>query len=145
MTREHMVMSVTIAAPPPEVWRAIVDPQLAPSWMGMRLASTWELGSPVTVSGTPLGPRYREHGEVVAFEAGSLLAFSHWSKLWRIPDAPESRAILTIRVAAEGAGTRVSLEHDLPPVEAVAEHSAFFWRVGLRQLREMVEREPRAT
>jgi len=134
--------SVNIMAAPADVWRAIVDPEIAPHWMGMRVVCSWEVGSDVTLTGTPLGADYIERGTLRAFEPGRLLRFDHWSPLWRVPDVPGNRAVVTLRVEAEAGGhaTRVFFTHELPVVEALAEHSDFFWRVGLAQLKKLMER-----
>lgn len=133
--------SVTIAASPTEVWRAITDPDLAAKWMGgLRIASSWEVGSPITFRGTLHGlDDYVEHGTLLAFEPGKLLQYEHWSRLWRVADVPENRARFTLWVEPDAGVTRVSLRHDLPAVEAIAQHSDFFWRVGLELLRKLVE------
>lgn len=133
-------LSVTLTASAADVWRAIVDPDLALQWMGMRIVCSWEVGSVLTMTETPLGESYRESGALLAFEPGKLLRYSHWSELWRVPDAPENRAVMTMRVESDGDATRLSLRHELPAVEAIAEHSAFFWRGGLYQLRKLLER-----
>jgi uncharacterized protein YndB with AHSA1/START domain len=131
--------SVKIMAAPADVWRAIVDPDLARHWMGMRITSSWEVGTTVTLSETPLGTDYIECGTVLAFEPGRLLRFAHWSALWRVPDLPGNRAVVMLKVEPDGEGARVFFSHDLPEVEALAEHSDFFWRVGLAQLKELME------
>lgn len=125
-----------------DTWRVLVDPDLAPEWLGgFRWVTTWEVGSPFAIEGTLDGEPYREVGTVVAFEAGRTLAYEHWSPLWRAP--PEVRARLNFSLEADGDGTRLTLRQDLPEVEALAEHSRFFWRVGLVQLRRLVvERIP---
>jgi uncharacterized protein YndB with AHSA1/START domain len=130
---------VAIRAAPAEVWRAIVEPELEKQWMGMRLECSWEVGSPITLTDTPLGPGYVERGTLLAFEPDRLLRYDHWSKLWRVPDLPANRAVLTLRVDAGGDGSRVTFHHDLPAVEALAEHSDFFWRVGLGLLKQLLE------
>lgn len=92
------------------------------------------------ITETPLGPDYSERGTLLAFEPGRYLRYDHWSPLWRIPDVPENRAVVSLEVEPDGDGTRVLFRHELPVVEAIAEHSDFFWRIGLAQLKKMVER-----
>src|SRR5262245_64404091 len=129
--------SVIIAGAPADVWRALIDPELAPRWMGMRITGSWQVGSAVTITDTPLGPDYRECGTLLAFEPGRLLRYDHWSPLWGIPDSPGNRAVVTLRVEPDTDGTRVTFTHALPKVAAIAEHSDFFWRVALGLLREL--------
>ena len=67
--------SVNITAAPADVWRAIVDPEIARQWMGMRIACSWEVGSTVTLTETPLGRDYTEHGTLLTFEPGRGAVF----------------------------------------------------------------------
>jgi uncharacterized protein YndB with AHSA1/START domain len=135
--------SVHIAAPAAAVWPAIVDPEVSRRWLGgFRLVSTWEPGARVSLSGTLNGHPHEEAGEVLVFEPGRRLRYSHWSRLWRVPDLPENRAVLTIELEPEGEGTRVWIRQALPDVVAIAPHADFFWRVGLGILRKLVEGDP---
>src|SRR5262245_60749491 len=133
-------LSVLIDGAPADVWRALIDPELAPRWMGMRITCSWEIGSAVTITETPLGPDYRELGTLLAFEPGKLVPFDHWSPPRGRPDTDANRAVVTFRVEPDADGTRVTFTHALPKLEAIAEHSDFFWRVALGLLRELVER-----
>src|SRR5262252_8107996 len=99
--------------------------------MDMRIASNWQVGGAITLCETPSGPDYKEHGTLLVFEPGRLLRFNHWSPLWRLPEVAGNRAVVTLQIEPDDNGTRVSFTHELPQVEALAEHSNFFWRVGL--------------
>lgn len=132
--------SVVIRAAVDATWRAMMDPELGHRWLGgFRFVSSWEVGGPVSMVGTLNGEDYRDVGTVRMFEAGRVVQYDHWSTLWRVPDAPENRAVLTFSVEPEGEGTRVAIRHELPAVEALAQHSNFFWRGALEQLRRLVE------
>lgn len=132
--------TVTVAAPPEDVWRAIVDPDLSAQWMGMRLVCDWQLGSPILLTETPLGPDYQEQGTLLGFEPGRVLRYDHWSPLWRVLDVPGNRAVVSFELEADGGVTLLSFRHELPIVQAIAEHSDMFWRIGLAQLKELLER-----
>ena len=122
------------------VWRVMVDPELGPSWLGgFRFESTWEVGGPFALVGTLNGHAYREAGALLSVEPGRLLRFAHWSRLWRIPDIPHNRAVMTLTLIPDGDHTRVDLRHELPAGEALAQHSNFFWRGALEQLRRVCE------
>ena len=132
--------SVVVSAPPGEVWQAILDPDLEMRWMGgFRLVSDWEVGGAIGVRGTLQGRTYQERGTVLALDPGALLRYDHWSQLWRVPDLPATRAVLELRLEPVPTGTEVRFRHELPAVEALAEHSRFFWRVSLNQLKKVVE------
>lgn len=128
--------SVLIPAPAAAVWAALLDPATAPRWLGpFRFVTDGRVGGPFAVVGTLNGHDYAETGTLLAFEAGHLLRYDHWSPLWRVPDRPEHRAVLTLRLEPEEGGTRLHLRHALPAVEALAEHASFFWRGALESLR----------
>lgn len=144
MALVHRVQrSVHLAAPPDEVWRVLLDPERAPGWLGgFRLEVEPVVGGRFALVGSLGEGAYAERGEVLAFDPARLLRFSHWSALWRVPDVAESRAVMTwsLEPAAAPGGTTLSIVHELPDVEAIAEHSDFFWRVGLARLAAMVAR-----
>ena len=131
--------AVTIRAEPDAIWRTIVEE--SPRWMGgFRLVSSWEVGGPLAVTGTLNGREYEERGTLLACEPGGLLRYEHWSRLWRVPDVPENRATLEIRLRREGSETHVAFRHELPGgVEALREHSEYFWGVALALLKQAIE------
>lgn len=134
-------LATVIAAPVAEVWRVLTAPGPDERWLGeFHMTSSWRPGEPFTISGSLNGHDYRETGIVRAAEPPTLLRFEHWSPLWRVPDLPEHRATMTIRLAPDGEVTRVSLCHELPAVEAIVPHARFFWSVALEQLRRCGER-----
>jgi uncharacterized protein YndB with AHSA1/START domain len=137
----HIVeLSTGIRSSPAAVWEAMLDPERQPTWLGgFRFVGDWVIGGPVALVGTLNGREYREGGVLLAFEPQKRLAYSHWSAFWRVPDTPGNRAVLTIGLAPEGDGTRASVHHALPEVEAIAPHSRFFWRGALEQLRRLRE------
>ncbi len=141
---EPVELSTVIAAPAPDVWRALTTPALTERWMGaFRLLSSWEVGAPLAIVGQLNGHDYAETGTVLAAEAPTLLRYDHWSRLWRVPDEPGNRAVMTIRLAPDGDATRISLRHELPAVEAIRPHARFFWTVALDLLRQQVEADRR--
>ena len=117
-----------------------VEPDLMPLWLGdFRLVSTWQVGSELEVQGHLQGHPYTEKGTLLAFEPDKLLRYTHWSPLWGLPDLPGHHAVVTLRLVPGTEGTHLHFHHELPPVEALAEHSRFFWRVSLEQLKRVVE------
>jgi uncharacterized protein YndB with AHSA1/START domain len=127
--------SIEINAAPPEVWRHFIDPALAKPWMGLRLTCGWNVGDELIISDTPLGDDYSERGTLLAFVPGSLLSFTHLSPLWGISE----HATLSFQLEPRAHGCVVTLIHELPDVEAILEHSDFFWRVGFELLKKQVE------
>lgn len=144
MTSEHLPgvveLSADIAAPPAEVWRALTDPAVTERWMGgFRMLSTWQPGAPFTIAGRLNNRDYAETGTILAADPPRLLRYDQWSRLWRVPDRPENRAVMTLTLTPDGDATRLALVHELPAVEAIVPHSRFFWTVSLGQLRKLFE------
>lgn len=135
-----VTLEVEVAAAPAAVWRAFTVPELTETWMGgFRMTSTWQVGAPVVLSGRLNGKNYRESGAVLAFQPAERLQFDHWSRLWRIPDGPGNRAVMTVQLEPAGDVTRVVMTHDLPDVTAIVPHARFFWTVALDQLRQRLD------
>jgi uncharacterized protein YndB with AHSA1/START domain len=144
-------LRVPMAATPAAVWQAVMDPAVQPRWLGgFRFDTDWTVGGRFALRGTLQGRPYEETGRLLVLVPGRELAFSHWSRLWRVPDVPANQAILTLSIAAAPAARRgpppprpdgavVALHHELPKVVALAQHSRFFWSVALDQLRRAVE------
>ena len=137
----HVVeLTALIRGPVATVWGAILDPERQGAWLGgFRFEGGWTVGAPLALVGTLNGKPYRESGVLLAFEPERRIRYSHWSKLWRVPESPANRAILTLTLEPHADGTRVLLHHALPDVEAIEPHSRFFWRGGLEQLRRLVK------
>jgi uncharacterized protein YndB with AHSA1/START domain len=133
-------LSAHIPAAPAAVWRALTDPALTGRWMGgFRMLSSWQPGAPFTIVGSLNGRDYAETGTVLAADPPRLLRYDQWSRLWRVPDRPENRAVMTITLTPDDDATHLALVHELPAVEAIVPHSRFFWTVSLGQLRALFE------
>ncbi len=132
----HVVeVEVEIRADPTTVWRDITAPGASARWLGgFQIVSAWEVGSPYAIRGTLDGKPYAELGVVRAVEPGVMLRFDHFSRLWRIPDTPENRAVMEMRLIPVPGGTRLALRHQLPDVLEIAPHARFFWTSVLYQL-----------
>lgn len=129
-----------VAADPADVWRAFTEPALTESWLGdFRMTSRWRVGDPFVIEGRQLnGHDHTTAGTVLAAEPPTLLRFDHWSSLWRVPDLPDNRAVMTVHIEPDGDRTRVTLIHALPVVEAIVPHARFFWSVALVQLQKLL-------
>lgn len=142
-TRGLVELSTELAASPAEVWQALTEPARTERWMGgFRMESSWQPGAPFSIVGRLNSHTYRETGTIVAAEPPSLLRYEQWSRLWRVPDRPENRAVMTIRIEPDGERRCVLfLKHELPGVEAIVPHSRFFWTVALAQLQKLLAAE----
>lgn len=122
------------------VWRQIVDSEAQPQWLGgFRFDTPWEVGGAFGLVGLLNGVEHRETGTLLVLEPARRLRYEHWSALWRVPDRPENRAVFTLTLAPTPDGCVVALHHELPAVEALPQHAAFFWRGALFQLGRLAE------
>ena len=112
MTAEPVRASIHIEAPPEKVWEFFTRPEALVRWMGEYAVLEPEPGGEfsVDIKGAPVRGRYLEleppHRLVLSWGyAGSR-------------ELPPGASTVEVRLARDGAGTRVQLEHrDLPDPE----------------------------
>jgi uncharacterized protein YndB with AHSA1/START domain len=102
--------SLSIDAPPQEVWRILTTPELVREWAcayveGISIRTSWREGDPVTWK-TPDGST-RAKGSVAAFKPGKLLKFVY-SEGSGVPGEPRSFAD-TFELSPGPNGTRLEL------------------------------------
>jgi uncharacterized membrane protein len=145
----RVVESITVSAPPDQVWDVISDPERVLSFMSG--VTRWEVVSPQT---TGLGARYRVLFRVGSAEIGGLIEVVEWSPgrelawtsvmgidqrgRWRLRDRSAHGTRVEIRLAYGVAGSGLAgwiAERIAAP--AVTSHL----RRSLRQLKRTVEYE----
>ena len=138
----HLAVATTeIAAPPAQVWRALVDPSSVKEFMfGSDVVTDWLPGSPILFRGTWEGKPYEDKGVIIAVDEPVRLRYTHYSPLSGAPDVPESYHTLTYSLEPVPLGTRLTLTQDNNDTEAAAEHSAGMWRQLLESVRAIAER-----
>jgi uncharacterized protein YndB with AHSA1/START domain len=105
--------STTINAKRTDVWKALVDPAAIKQYMfGSTVTSDWKKGSPITWKGEFQGKHYEDKGVIQRIDPEQTLAYTHFSPLAGQPDKPENYHTVTIQLADDGAGTKVSLSQD---------------------------------
>ena len=105
--------SVTIAAPPADVWEALVTPAAIKAYMfGATVTSDWIVGSPIVWTGEWQGRSYEDKGVILQIVRERVIEFSHFSSLAGAADLPENYHIVTVHLSSDGAQTRVSLRPD---------------------------------
>ena len=103
--------STTIDADRARVWDALTDPrQIQQYFMGSTVDTDWEVGHPITFTGTWKDKPYEDKGEILTFEPENELSFSHWSPLSGTDDTPDNYHVVRIALADADRGTRVTLE-----------------------------------
>lgn len=142
MNEDHVARArITIEAPAPKVWAALVDPAAIKQYLfGTNVASDWKQGSAIVWKGEWQGKRYEDKGVVLQVAPGRKLQYTHFSPLSGLPDVPESYHTVTVELFAEGSGrTRVELSQDNNPTPQARDHSEGNWGVVLTGLKQYVE------
>ena len=120
--------SVTIDAPPFEVWRALTDPDLMKQWMAepemrLRIIPDWKVGSPIIVKGHHNNVDFENKGTVLQFEANSILRYSHLSSVSELPDKAENYTVIEFRLArTEDDSTSLTVRTSNFPGESIFKH-----------------------
>jgi uncharacterized protein YndB with AHSA1/START domain len=111
MTAITASASVVVDAPRQRVWEALTDPDLVSQYfMGARVNTDWQVGHPITFSGTWKDKPFEDKGEILSFEPQEEMSYSHWSPLSGTDDVPDHYHVVRITLADDDDGTRVTLE-----------------------------------
>jgi uncharacterized protein YndB with AHSA1/START domain len=137
--------SITINAPSSEVWRALTDPNLMKQWiaeqeMRVRIITDWKVGSPIMVEGRHNNVNFENKGTVLHFEPNSLLRYSHFSSLSRLPDKAENYTIIEFRLArTEENATSLNVTISNFPSESIFKHFEYYWRITIEVIKRSIE------
>lgn len=156
MTERAVVTNTAhIDAPPSAVWAALTEPSRIARWQsGARVETTWEPGSPLLISGMIGRKKYRDRGKVLRVEPGRLLEYEWLSRISGLPDEPQNYSVLTYSLAPERDGTRLEVNHAVPPSpirrgngwvigpESGLKHVEFWWRSTLPIFKAVAEGKP---
>jgi uncharacterized protein YndB with AHSA1/START domain len=103
--------TVVVDRPRQEVWKALTDPELVKQYfMGATVKTDWQVGHPITFSGTWKDKPFEDKGEILEFKPEKEMTYSHWSPLSGAEDAPENYHVVHIALADADGGTTVTLE-----------------------------------
>lgn len=132
--------SVTIEAPRPKVWDALVDPQAIKQYMfGTNVVSDWEEGDSIVWKGEWQGKPYEDKGVLTQIRPEKVLQYTHYSPLSGMPDKQENYHTVTIELYGDGDQTHVSLTQDNNSTEDELEHSEKNWKTMLDALKKYLE------
>jgi uncharacterized protein YndB with AHSA1/START domain len=132
--------SVAVAAPPADVWEALVTPAAIKAYMfDATVTSDWVVGSPIVWSGEWQGRGYEDKGVILQIVRERVLEFSHFSPLAGVADLPENYHIVTVHLSSDGAQTRVSLRQDNNLTDEARERAERNWGAMLAGLKHFVE------
>ena len=143
--------SIRITAAPKQVWDAIMDPRAGKTWRTAHFRTDWRIGAAIEIEAVIGAKRYRDKGRVIHVEPPSRLAYAYWSQVSGLPDVPQSYSTITMTLATEGTETVLTVTQQVPPspvrrgdgweigADSGAKHVAFYWRMTLPRLKQVVE------
>lgn len=132
--------SVTIDAPPEDVWRALTTPELIKRWFfGVETETDWSVGSPIVHRGEYQGKPYADAGTIERYEPGRLLVHTHWSPVSGLPDRPENYQEVSWALSGDEARTELTVTERNLPSEDAKDASDQGWKAALAGLKKVVE------
>jgi uncharacterized protein YndB with AHSA1/START domain len=132
--------TVTVDAPPEDVWDALTVPSEIKRWFfGVDTETDWKVGGPLVHRGQYQGRPYEDKGTVLEVDPPRRLVHSHWSPVSGTEDEPDNYQVVRWDLAPVAGRTRLTVTEDnLPSVEAerVSEQA---WGSALGALRQLFE------
>jgi uncharacterized protein YndB with AHSA1/START domain len=143
--RKIFSKAVRINAPTSKVWHVLTTPESMKKWMmpdiEIDIITDWKVGNPIIMRGTMNGKIFENQGTVVQFEPETVLQYSHLSSISRLPDRPESYAIMKFELQPSENRTTLTLTLSNFPTESIYKHLTFYWNVTLEILKRMIEEQ----
>jgi hypothetical protein len=78
--------------------------------MGATVKTDWQVGHPITFTGTWNDKPFEDKGEILSFEPEQEMSYSHWSPLSGAADVPDNYHVVHIALEDSMVGTKVTLE-----------------------------------
>lgn len=126
MQKPLIEVDTTVYAEAKDVWRTLTAEKSA-MFMGAKVDTDWQEGSPISFTGEFKGKAYRDHGQIRTVDEGRELAFTHFSPLSGKEDAEENYNLVDVRLSPDGDRTRVTVSQtplgdDKPDDQTIAEY-----------------------
>jgi uncharacterized protein YndB with AHSA1/START domain len=103
-------VSRTVKAPVEDVWEALTDRRkIGALFMGSKVDTDFEIGSPITFKGQFKGKPYEDKGRILGVDEGRRLSFSHYSGMSGATDKPENYHVVTFDLEPQSGATKVTL------------------------------------
>jgi len=133
-------ISVTIEAPPEDVWTALTEPSAIKRWFfGVDTETDWVPGNSLIHRGEWRGQPYEDKGTIVRFEPPRTLIHTHWSPMSGLPDEPENYQQVRWTLEPGDVGTVLTIDETNLPSEEAKATSERAWSTALDNLKHVVE------
>ncbi|MEO8360483.1 MAG: SRPBCC domain-containing protein [Vicinamibacteria bacterium] len=144
MTDSHIAhATITIDAPPADVFDALINPKAIKAYMfGADASSDWKEGSEITWKGEFNGKPFEDQGKVLEIHPPHRLKYSHISKGPGKPDQPETKHTVSINLTDltdERGQTQVAFSQDGNATEQAQQEAQKNWEGMLAGLKKYVE------
>ena len=134
--------SVLINAPVANVWQALTDPTLIKQYyFGVNALGEWKEGNTINFKGEWQGRSIEGKGKVLQLQDQRLLKHSYWSNSSGLADLPENYHIVTYKLRAEDAHTRLVITEENLATKEMKEQSSKLWDMILSNLKKLLEPE----
>ncbi|NIJ54101.1 SRPBCC family protein [Dyadobacter arcticus] len=132
--------SISIYASPPDVWKALIDPEIVKQYMhGAIVSSDWQIGSPITFNGEWDGKAYEDKGTILEIIPERVLGFSFWSPLFGTDDFEDNYMHVTYHISEFDDETTLTITQDnLETDEDVVKAEDNWMKVG-RNIKNILE------
>jgi len=133
--------SISVDATPAQVWKVLTTPSLVKKYlMGTDVKSDWREGASIEYSGEYNGKKYHDKGVIKKFEPEKVFQSTYWSSMSGKVDKPENYNLVTYRISNVAGKTVVTISQDNNADEKEKEHSTENWKMVLKKLKEVVEK-----
>jgi uncharacterized protein YndB with AHSA1/START domain len=133
-------VNMEINAPASSVWEAITTPELIKKYFfGTEVHSDWQVGSPITFTGTWQGKSYEDKGTILEIIPNKTFRHTYWSSMSGIEEKPENYVPITYTLKEINDGTMLTVTQENIPDEKMKTHSEENWNKVLKGLKDLVE------
>jgi uncharacterized protein YndB with AHSA1/START domain len=142
MKSRHITKTVHINANPDRIFDALTSSEEIIRYFPLhRVTSAWHAGAEILLEGEIDGKPFNDHGRIEVLDRPTHFRYSYWSDNHGTARTPENHLTIDYRLAPDGQGTRLELEHGNLVSEEMAETMNLAWDHLLASLSAHVERE----
>jgi len=138
--------SINIYAPVEKVWDALTNPAIIKKYFfGTNANSNWKVGGELTFTGEYQGKQYQDKGKILDMDENRLFKYTYWSSMSGKDDKPENYVEITYQLFPDGDMTTLRVTQEGIPNTEMREHSEQNWNMVLKNLKNLMEKQPSET
>lgn len=121
------------------LWTILTEPNFIKQWLGVRVETDWNEGSPITFSFTWDGKEFEDKGHLLKFEQLDTFSYDYWSGFSGMADLPENYSIITFKLNDQIGKTILQLTHSNFSNQTMYEHSDKNWEETMDTIKKLAE------